>query len=225
MGGVYADKEPITMPPVPDILNRFSSATMNQLYHPQCTASFFAFLAKWQIPSFVIPNNAVKYLTTMDAEGKEKTYDGVEKFLITNDLNGDFLQKLTRAHYTSTYNPPRKPYDYFAAKALTTWLESGNSGGCSPSHERFLFYSNVYGMAYVSRERTWEETRDSYIRSICTEVKEDDTADVKSKKEYFVKEINILKGIEYAGMLSVNEVRFACDNSTFHVQIANDSEK
>ena len=76
MGGVYADATPMTMPSIPNVLNRFSrcenifqqihftevfenhifegvtfwilniSATMNQLYHPPRTAAFFTMLAQ-----------------------------------------------------------------------------------------------------------------------------------------------------------------------------------
>jgi hypothetical protein len=221
MGGVYADKEPVTMPSLPKVLNRFSSATMNQLYHPEHAAAFFAFLAKWKIPSFVITNNVVKDMTTFDAETKEKTYSGVETFMGSNDLRGAVLQKLAKAHYTSIYNPPRKPFDYFTAKALTTWLKSGNKDVRlqSLASVRSLFYSNVYGVTYVSRKDTWEETRQSYIGSIDTKEREDDPPFVKNKKAYFMKEINILKGIKFLGKLSVYDVCFSWETTTFELEV------
>ncbi len=219
MGGVYADKEPVTMPSLPNVLNRFSSATMNQLYHPENAAAFFSFLAKWRIPSFVITNNVVKDLTTKDAEKKENTYHGVESFMIANGLTGDFLQKFAKAHYTSIYNPPRKPFDYFSATALTTWLKSKHSDAHLLSSVRSLFYSNVYGMTYVSSKDTWEETRDCYIGSINTEERDDDPPFIKNKKEYFVKEINILKGIKFLKKLCIYDVIFDWDPSTFKVKI------
>ena len=106
MGGVLADATPMTMPSLPNILNRFSrllnvessslsitvfdrvwnSATMNQLYHPRRTASFFAVLEKnSKIPVFTITNNVVHDLTTFaDQEKKQKTLEGVESFLKSN---------------------------------------------------------------------------------------------------------------------------------------------
>uniref|UniRef100_A0A7S0MLT3 Uncharacterized protein n=1 Tax=Cryptomonas curvata TaxID=233186 RepID=A0A7S0MLT3_9CRYP len=219
MGGVYADDEPVTMPSLPKVLNRFSSATMNQLYHPEHTAAFFAFVAKWKIPAFVITNNVVKDLATVDADNKEKTYNGVEMFMSANGLMGAFLQKFAKAHYTSIYNPPRKPFDYFTAKALTTWLESGNKDARLQSRVRSLFYSNVYGMTYVSKKDTWEETRERYIRSIDTNILDDDPPFIKNKKAYFVKEINVLKGIEFMGRLSVYDVCFVWDTSTFKLEV------
>jgi ankyrin repeat protein len=219
MGGVYADQEPITSPPIPNILNRFSSATMNQLYHPYCTAAFFAFLANCKIPSFVITNNVVKDMSTMDSEQKIKTFSGVEQFLISNDLKGASLQDFCEAHYTSIYNPPRKPFDFFSAKALTVWLESEQKETRLKLRERSLFYSNVYGMTYVSLEDSWEKTRDCYIGSINTKENDKDPPDVKNKKEYFVREINVLKQIQFFGKLPVYDICFAWEASNFHLDI------
>jgi hypothetical protein len=133
-------------------------------------------------------------------------------------LNGSFLQKFAEAHYKSIYNPPRKPYDFFAAKALTSWLES-ESTACLTSHERWLFYSNVYGITYVSRKDTWEETRECYIGSISTEEREDDSPFIRNRKLNFVKEINILKGIQFLGKLSVYDVSFSWEAATFQLKV------
>ena len=114
MGGVYADSTPMTMPSIPNVLNRFSrwpafsslhhskiclmqhctkcmlfvhgSATMNQLYHPARTAAFFQFLGEnSKIPVFAVTNNVVQDLMTFaNAEKKQKTLDGVTNFLKSN---------------------------------------------------------------------------------------------------------------------------------------------
>ena len=59
---------------------------MNQLYHPARTASFFEMLAQnSNIPAFTVTNNAVHDLMTFaDAEKKQKTLEGVAKFLKAN---------------------------------------------------------------------------------------------------------------------------------------------
>ena len=126
MGGVYADKEPVTMPPIPHVLNRFSSATMNQLYHPQNAADFFAFLAQFNIPTWTVSNNIVADLTTwksLENDQNEKTFEGVDQFLSANNLQGVFLRKLAEAHYNSRYDPPRKPFDFYCAFALTSCMQ------------------------------------------------------------------------------------------------------
>ena len=64
----------------------WNSATMNQLYHPRRTASFFAVMAQQsRIPVFTITNNVVHDLATFaDQEKKQKTLKGVEDFLKSN---------------------------------------------------------------------------------------------------------------------------------------------
>mmetsp|Transcript_89166 Transcript_89166/g.238038 ORF Transcript_89166/g.238038 Transcript_89166/m.238038 type:complete len:340 (-) Transcript_89166:823-1842(-) len=84
MGGVLAEAAPLTMPSIPGVLNRFSSATMNQLYHPARTASFFDLLARHpEVPVFTVTNNAVGDLLTMNSS-KEKTMEGVWAFMDSN---------------------------------------------------------------------------------------------------------------------------------------------
>ena len=62
------------------------SATMNQLYHPEHTAEFFTMLAQnTNIKVYTVTNNVVHDLATFsDAEKKNKTLDGVAKFLAAN---------------------------------------------------------------------------------------------------------------------------------------------
>jgi hypothetical protein len=129
MGGVLTDQPPLTTPPSPNILNRFSSATMNQLYHPQNAADFFSFLEQFKIPTLVITNNAVGDLTTFDAENR-KTDNGILSFMSSNDLKGPFLQRMALAHYNSPYNPSRKPFDFYTAVALREFMAA------SPNPER-----------------------------------------------------------------------------------------
>jgi hypothetical protein len=66
---------------------------MNQLYHPKHTAAFFNMLAtNREIPVFTVTNNVVHDLMTFaDTEKKEKTLDGVTKFLGSNRWNSCVL--------------------------------------------------------------------------------------------------------------------------------------
>ena len=57
MGGVYSDCPPTTMPALPGGLNRFSCATMNQLYSPTGTVKFMEFLKSHNIKTFIVSNN------------------------------------------------------------------------------------------------------------------------------------------------------------------------
>ena len=224
MGGVYAEAEPVTMPSIPGVLNRFSSATMNQLYHPACSAAFFAFLAQRKIEAFVITNNVVQDLVSTDVQTKAKTYDGVEFFMIFNGLSGAFLQLLTKAHYTSPNNPPRKPFDFYAAKALTACLESNGEEVRLRRHERTLHYSSVFGITYVSRSGQWEDTLEAHVKAVDTTPLPQDSDFIRNKKEYFLKEIDVLKGIEFMGRLQVYDVHFQMDMDTKELLLADDRD-
>ena len=221
MGGVYSETPPITMPSIPGVLNRFSSATMNQLYHPQHTADFFAFLKQFQIPTWTISNNVVEDL--VDDEG-------IATFLSSNGLQGDKLKELARVHYSSPYKPPKKPYDYYSALALTSVLNSKKQNtpvkglrkvSCSPeSHllvevgdARTLFHSNVYGITLLSHQTTWEATRAEYVETVGAVSLHDDNDNDKtrSKKEFFRKEVELMKTIDNLSSLSVLDVSFRLD--------------
>ena len=214
MGGVYADREAVTTPPIPGVLNRFSSATMNQLYHPECSAAFFRFVDQFRIPAYVVTNNSVCDLTTTDPATNCKTLDGVDRFMDANGLTGAYLRSFARKHYESLYNPPRKPYDFYTAKALTECLRSGSTEAGLCKYRMFLFYSNVYGITIVSEEDTWEVVRERYAASINTTRQIDDPEPVRTKKEYYIKELEVLKGIQYMGKLSVFDVRLDVDPET-----------
>ena len=224
MGGVYAEAEPVTMPSIPGVMNRISSATMNQLYHPACSAAFFAFLAQRKIEAFVITNNVVQDLVSTDVQTKAKTYDGVEFFMIFNGLSGAFLQLLTKAHYTSPNNPPRKPFDFYAAKALTACLESNGEEVRLRRHERTLHYSSVFGITYVSRSGQWEDTLEAHVKAVDTTPLPQDSDFIRNKKEYFLKEIDVLKGIEFMGRLQVYDVHFQMDMDTKELLLADDRD-
>jgi hypothetical protein len=232
MGGVYAEVEPVTLPSRPGILNRFSSATMNQLYHPECTAAFFAFLEQQKIKRFVVTNNVVADLSTTDPKTNKRTYDGVEHFLKSNGLQvrgpgnrESFLGRLAEAHYTSVYNPPRKPFDFYAARALTEWLKSDGKADHLCRHERTLHYSNVFGMVFVSRSSLWEDTRAAYMAAIDTAPMPDDTPAIQSKKEYFIKEMDALRGINFMGQIKVFDVHFWMNPKTRKLTFAVDHDE
>jgi len=233
MGGVYADREPVTMPAIPNVLNRFSSATMNQLYHPQNTSDFFAFLAQFKIETWTISNNVVKSFDSFLPGTNQKTEAGIESFLSSNGLSGEFLKKCALLHYCSRYNPPRKPFDYYCAIALCTLLRSQQRKPLTPkvfdapfqrtpllapaevlpSRQMQMFYSNVYGITFISSEDTWKSTRSQYSQAIDTEIQESDAENVKNKKDYFKKEIELMNTIDYLSSLAVFDLSFKVDGT------------
>jgi hypothetical protein len=239
MGGVLTDAQPVTMPPIPNILNRFSSATMNQLYHPQKAADFFSFLDQFKIPCFIVTNNVIGDLSTFaDAEKKQKTNEGIESFLASNELGGKFLKTVALAHYNSRYNPPRKPFDFYTALALRSCLIENEKNAigeepapfatmqkkCSqkslmpskgPDEEnfKFIYYSNAYGITCVSRKDTWEAAQQEYMAQIGATLTGGDAFTI-SKREYFQKEMEIMKKIGRAARLRAFDLRFDLDEAT-----------
>ena len=157
-----------------------------------------------------------------DVQTKAKTYDGVEFFMIFNGLSGAFLQLLTKAHYTSPNNPPRKPFDFYAAKALTACLESNGEEVRLRRHERTLHYSSVFGITYVSRSAQWEDTLEAHVKAVDTTPLPQDSDFIRNKKEYFLKEIDVLKGIEFMGRLPVYDIHFEMDAGTKELLLADD---
>ncbi len=103
------------------------------------------------------------------------------------------LKKFATAHYCSIYNPPRKAFDFYAASALTRFMRSKDMFALPRLR---LFFSGEYGLALVSREDAWESSLESYVSSIDTRVDPGDPEFVRTKKEYFQREISIMRTID-----------------------------
>ena len=115
-------------------------------------------------------------------------------------LNGDFLRPLAKEHYESRYNPPRKAFDFYVAAALVRFLQDKDL--LKLPHRR-LFYSDEYGLSFVSRANSWEDTLKRYVEQIDTTVNPADPPFIKTKKEYFQREISIMSTIEHLPSLEV----------------------
>ncbi len=151
MGGVLTDRTPVTIASIPNKLNRFSSATMNQLYHPQNTADFFAFLEQYKVNTFVVTNNVVSALT--DDEKEQTSYDWLDTFLDSNGLKGQFLRNAALTNYGSIRRANKKPFDFYSAFILCSFMGKAKllSQGrdileivdCS---QKTIYCSSVYGI-------------------------------------------------------------------------------
>ena len=231
MGGVLTDREPVTMASIPNVLNRFSSATMNQLYHPQNAADFFAFLEQCKINTFVVTNNVVSDLTTFaDDERKQKTNQGVETFLATNNLRGQYLRQAALAYYSSTHSGARKPFDFYVAFALCKYMDEvaqnqplsdiGNRMKCS---NKVAYYSNVYGITCVSSQDSWDAARAEYIASVSTLVAHTgDNARENTRAILFRAEVEQMKAIDRASSLAVYELHFHLDSESMQLELADE---
>ena len=102
-------------------------------------------------------------------------------------------KELADAHYTSQYNPPRKAFDFYTAAALVHFMSSKDLRGLPQSR---LFYSAEYGLSLVGKSETWEATLESYVSRIDTKVDPGDSDFIKTKKEYFQREISVMRTIQ-----------------------------
>ena len=116
-------------------------------------------------------------------------------------IDGSFIKEIARAHYESRYNPPRKAFDFYSAMALGRFMKSSVIMSTLP--ERQLFYSDKYGLTLVSKNDMWETTLQSYVSRIDTVMVASDSDFIKTKKEYFQREISIMQTIEILPKLKV----------------------
>ena len=94
-------------------------------------------------------------------------------FLTPDSLASDYIKKLAKAHYESTYNPPRKMFDVYAAAALVCFMGSGDVSVnqlLMQQPVRQLFYSDQFGITLVTDKSTWEEALNCYVSQIDTQV-------------------------------------------------------
>jgi hypothetical protein len=119
-----------------------------------------------------------------------------------HSLSGEFLKTLAFAHYEGKHNPPRKAFDFYTAIALAFFLQGVADGNAAlrssmtaERRVRRLFFSDEYGLTFVSVDHTWDATLERYISNIDTKVDSSDNPFVKTKKEYFYKEIHIMRNI------------------------------
>mmetsp|Transcript_39867 Transcript_39867/g.106441 ORF Transcript_39867/g.106441 Transcript_39867/m.106441 type:complete len:994 (-) Transcript_39867:405-3386(-) len=195
MGGVHAHVKPQTLPAMPNVLNRFSSATMNQLYHPENTGRVLDWLAQHvNVPIFCVSNNVVHDLSKLEgSQPSNSSLGSVQTFMESNGLTGPFLRELAVAYYTSGYKPPRKAFDFYCATALVKFKskydELANKGSAEiptlHSKQRKFFYSNTHGLSLLSDEGTWESAVEVYMKQINTTPKVDDSEKDKKSKELF----------------------------------------
>jgi hypothetical protein len=155
LGGVLADEAPLTMPPLKGVLNRLSCATMNQLYAPSRTASFFSLMGSCGIPVYMISNNVVGDLAPAKTNRASSPWIS---FLSANGISIKVLNDMASLFYNSSYNPPVKAFDFYSALALTTFMRTSEL----PYTDKKLHFDDVYGVSLISSDAVWENVVTSY---------------------------------------------------------------
>ena len=106
-----------------------------------------------------------------------------------------------------------------SAKALLSSHHSVVPG----SPLKTLFYSNVYGITFVSSSDTWEATRAAYSTAVeSAQTHASDSQFERVKLEYFKKEVELMKAIDYMASMRVHDVEFHMDEATKRVTILDD---
>jgi hypothetical protein len=180
--------------------NRFGSATLNQLYHPQHAGKFLEFISSNQVPTYVVTNNAVSDFAT----------EGLDRFLALNKIDGVFLRSIAAAYYEGSNRSQRLAPGYYAAVALRAHLGSvlgqGKSGESAVLST--LFYNRSYGMTLVSEGTEWEGARSAYISGTDTTPLDEDSPEARARKEIFRQEHSIMQGMSKFLTLPVYDVHF-----------------
>ena len=73
----------------------------------------------------------------------------------------------------------------------------------------------MYGITFLSHQTTWEATRAEYVETVKT-LSLPNSADnekTRSKKEYFSKEVELMKTIDHLSSLTVKDVSFSMDRT------------
>ena len=205
MGGVYAFEPPKTMPSIPGVLNRLSSATMNQLYHPEYTGNFFE-MVNGKVPIYVVTNNEVGFIDQTFSQSNFKN------FMKHNNIHGNLIVELADLFYTEIKSP-YKPFDYYVAKALVENMNGhlkceGNTGN--------LFYNNKYGITLYSKN-----SQDA--KSVLTEYSKSigDLKGTDLRSTGLTKEQNDIYNPGKLPMISLPVINLKCqmDQGTKHITI------
>jgi hypothetical protein len=183
--------------------NRFGSATLSQVYHPQHAGKLLDFISSNQVPTYVVTNNAVGDFTT---EGLL----GLDQFLTSNKIGGPFLRDLAAAYYEGPHQPRWRAPGYHAAVALGAHLGSvlGQSKALESAVRSTLFYNRAYGMALVSEDTEWESARSVYISGTDTRPLDEDSPEARAGKEIFRLEHSIMTNMSMVLSLPVYDVNF-----------------
>ena len=173
MGGVTDEEPPTTLSTTP-FLNRFSTATMNQLYATKKTNLFLQDLYNKNIVPYIVTNNEVnkKYAFT-DVNGL--------KLAMKDLLNDDKPSSKLFTAYYERLDVPQKPFDVLTALALS---ESLSGGPIFKINDKNLFYSSEYGSTIVSLSNEQKKIIENMKAQLEKKSKSFDNSDAPS----FIKE-------------------------------------
>ena len=152
MGGVLDDEEVNTMSSIEKTLNRFSCATMNQLYHPMRTVQFLMDVKILATQVFVISNNEInKNFSFTGAECEQDEFVHACDYMnILPSKAGHIIRKCFQSFY-DTDAAKRKPFDVVSAYGLICNMYEKEQSNPLQKIPGYLYSNNTYGISIVSR--------------------------------------------------------------------------
>ena len=203
MGGVLSDAESKTAAKIKNVLNRFSCATMNQLYSPDKTSNFFQDIKQMNIPMFVITNNAVHDL------GKTRIW---EDFIRSNGIYSDFLKTIAAAYYTSG---AQKVFDFYTALALTEYMKGVDLKGDT----NLLYFDSTYGLCVIGNNyRSWKEIIGDYYSHLDLNPSNADDPFIRNKKLNLIEEKEKLTMYSSTSSITVQVLSFDLVDSVLSIK-------
>ncbi len=216
MGGVFGFEAPKTMPKIDNTLNRFSCATMNQLYSPKKSSIFFSDMAFRGIQVRMVTNNVVHDLSF--SYNQQPTLNGWKLFMQNNGIDTEFLRNIAFTYYNSYHGPPKKVYDFYVALALVTFMKENALN----SYPGILHYDETYGICMVCETgKPWSECTETYYGLSNTTILPDDDPFIKRKKKNFSEESIFMKQYKAVQQMPVSILRFKI-NDRFELSISKD---
>jgi hypothetical protein len=190
MGGVYSDQEPKTQASILNNINRFSCATMNQLYHPLRTSLFFMCMSLIKVQIFVVANNDVESIV-----GAGKSFDGsstdwLRDFLTKNGIYSVSLYTMAKAYYSTGGHA--KAFDLYTALVLLQKKDSAMR--CVK--DAIMYISPIYGVTMLGDGGSWAKVRDKYYSQIDTSGNQADIPFLKYRKMKIKEETEVLSKVQ-----------------------------
>jgi hypothetical protein len=148
MGGVIDNSVVNTKGSLKNILNRFSSSTMNQLYHTEATYDFFTKISPSKL--VFITNNEINARFSFLPTSTHDLYDHFEKEMSSRKLipidKENNITKLFKAFYESRPND-RKPFDVIPALYMCDYMKQTTKPTYVGGN---LFFSQKYGCTILT---------------------------------------------------------------------------
>ena len=88
--------------------------------------------------------------------------EAVYAFLESAGIFTPTVRQCAALYYNSVYNPPKKPFDFYTANALTNLL----NGAALETNPLTLHFDSKYGTVLLDASEDWDSVVDTYAKSV-----------------------------------------------------------